>query len=143
MSRGPGEDPEGDRDTEGDDGVALAGGEPPSPRRSSAMYSSAPEIRRTSGRLRRIRITQSARNMRSTIGSAVMVHSKKEMVVRLVLDEPDADEVRRAADRRQEAAHRCAVGDHEHQGGAEAQPARVPLALGLVADQTGQGAHYA
>jgi hypothetical protein len=31
--------------------------------------------------LRRIRITQSARNMRSTIGSAVAVHWKKEMVV--------------------------------------------------------------
>src|SRR3712207_783952 len=62
---------------------------------------------------------------------------------RLVLDKADPDEVRRAADRRYETAHRCTVGDHEHHGGAEAETAGVPLAFGLVGDQTSQSGHHA
>ena len=49
----------------------------PSLLRSSAIYSTAPEILRTSGRLSRIRMVHSAMNMSTTIGKAVITQSKK------------------------------------------------------------------
>jgi len=44
------------------------------------MYASAPESRRTSGRLRRIRMVHSAMNMSRTIGAAVNTQLKKVIV---------------------------------------------------------------
>ena len=53
----------------------------PSSARCWWTYSSAPEIRRTSGLLSRIRITQSAANISRQIGSAVITQEKKLIVV--------------------------------------------------------------
>jgi hypothetical protein len=53
----------------------------PSFRRSSAMYSPAPETFLISGRFRAIKITHSATNMTATMGNAARTQSKKEMIV--------------------------------------------------------------
>ena len=51
----------------------------PSLPRSSATYSSTPSTSFTSGRLNMITITTTATNMITTIGSAMMNHSRKVM----------------------------------------------------------------
>ena len=103
-------------------------------RRSSATCSSTPSTCLTSGRFISITITITATNITITIGSAMQEPLEEgDRLARLLLEQVAADQVRRAPDRQEQAADRDAVGDHEHQRGAEVEPLDVVLALHLAA----------
>src|ERR687894_147767 len=139
-----GEDSEGDREPEGDKGVALARGEPAE---AAALLSDVLIRARDPTHLRAVKDDQDYaeghEHQDTDRERRYGPLEKGDGLSRLVLDKADPDEVRRAADRRYKTAHRCTVGDHEHHGGAEAETAGVPLALGLVGDQTSQSGHHA
>src|ERR671916_1555676 len=138
-----GQDPEGHRNPESDHGVALARGEP------AKLAAFLVDVLVGAGDAAHLRAVEE--NKDHAEGQEHQDHDRERRYgpleegdgrPRLVLDETDADEVRWATDRRNEAAHAGAVGDHEHQSGAETQAARVPLALGLFAHQAAQSSHY-
>jgi hypothetical protein len=81
--------------------------------------------------------------MSKHIGNAATTQEKKVMRAGRLLDKGYADEVGRGADGRQEPPDTGAVGDHQHQRGAEPEPAHVPIGIGLLANQTTQRAHHA
>src|SRR5918998_1294974 len=138
-----GQHPEGDRNPESDQGVALARGEP------AELAAFLVDVLVGAGDAAHLRAVEENKDHaegqehQETYGECRYGPLEEgDGRPRLVLDETDTDEVRWATDRRNETAHAGAVGDHEHQSGAETEAARVPLALGLFAHQAAQSSHY-